>query len=406
MARHEGRAEAGREGRFGLGHADFGASDLRRISREEVIHRLIGGQPRDRGQHAEGIGGQHDDVGGRRTEIVGAGIGDRAERIGPARVLGERIVVEIDLAIFVHHHVFEDRALHLRGGEDFGLGLGIEADHLGIAAAFEIEDRSVRPAMLVIADQRAAGIGRQRGLAGARQAEEHRALAVGADIGRAVHRHHAPGGKQVVEHAEHALFHLTGISGAADQDQLFFQIDRDHRFAAAAMAFGIGAEARQVDDRVFGIEPVEFIGSRPHQQRADELVVPGKFVDHAHLHAVLGLRSAEQVGDVERLPVPDRRQEILLQRGEMFGRHRGVVVPPDGVFGLAIADDEFVFRAAPGVLAGLDHQRTVLGPPALAIVERMLGQRGAIEIGVNICIGGDPLGGQGRGKRRTHEIFS
>src|SRR3546814_4959450 len=52
MARHEGGAETGREGRLGLGHADLGPRDARGIARKEVIHRLIGGQLRDRGQHA------------------------------------------------------------------------------------------------------------------------------------------------------------------------------------------------------------------------------------------------------------------------------------------------------------------------------------------------------------------
>src|SRR3546814_1856918 len=35
VARHEGGAEAGREGRLGLGHADLGPRDARGIAREE-----------------------------------------------------------------------------------------------------------------------------------------------------------------------------------------------------------------------------------------------------------------------------------------------------------------------------------------------------------------------------------
>src|SRR3546814_5503794 len=35
VARHEGGAEAGREGRLGLGHADLGPRDLRGIARKE-----------------------------------------------------------------------------------------------------------------------------------------------------------------------------------------------------------------------------------------------------------------------------------------------------------------------------------------------------------------------------------
>ena len=70
VARHERRAEAGREGRFRLRHADFGAGDLGGVAREEVVHRLVGRQPRDRRQHPERVGGEHDDVRGHRAEIV------------------------------------------------------------------------------------------------------------------------------------------------------------------------------------------------------------------------------------------------------------------------------------------------------------------------------------------------
>ena len=55
---HEGRAETGRERRFRFDNALFGAGDLGRIARKEVIHRLRRRQPGDRRHHAEGVGGQ------------------------------------------------------------------------------------------------------------------------------------------------------------------------------------------------------------------------------------------------------------------------------------------------------------------------------------------------------------
>ncbi len=256
--------------------------------------------------------------------------------------------------------------------------------------------------MLVIADQRAAGIGRQRGLAGARQAEEHRGLAVGADVGAAVHRHHAFGGQQVVENAEDALLHLAGIFGAADQDQLLFEIDRDHGLAARPVAFGVGLEAGQVDDGVFGHETVELGFGRTHQQRADELVVPRQLVDHPDIDPVLGLRAAEQVGDEKLALVRHRLEEIFLERGEMRRRHRGIVVPPYGVFGFGVADDELVLRAAARVLARFDHQRTVLGTAPLAALQRGGGQLFRSQVGMNGGGSLDALVGKRMGKRKGH----
>ena len=47
-----------------------------------------------------------------------------------------------------------------------------QRDALGVAAALDVEDALVRPHVLVVADEAAQRVGRERGLAGARQAEE------------------------------------------------------------------------------------------------------------------------------------------------------------------------------------------------------------------------------------------
>jgi hypothetical protein len=62
VQRHERRAEAGAERRLRLVHAPLGAGHLRGVAGEEVVHRLLGRQLRDRRQHPEGVGRQHDDV--------------------------------------------------------------------------------------------------------------------------------------------------------------------------------------------------------------------------------------------------------------------------------------------------------------------------------------------------------
>ena len=67
LLRQERRAEAGRERRLRLGDADLRAGDLRRVAGEEVEHRLVAGQPRDRRQDPEGVGGEHD----HRARVAG-----------------------------------------------------------------------------------------------------------------------------------------------------------------------------------------------------------------------------------------------------------------------------------------------------------------------------------------------
>ena len=159
-----------------------------------------------------------------------------------------------------------------------------------------------------------------------------------------------------------------------------------------------------------GAKPSSSRGLGPHQQGADEQVVPGQFVDHPHLDAMLGLRAAEQVGDVELVLLAKRGEEIRLERGEMFRRHGDVgLAPPDGVRRLRIADDELVLGRSAGVLAGLHHQRTVRREHAFTVADRVFDQRRRAEIGEDRGPGGDALPVErvtehGGGQRFLHEI--
>ena len=51
---------------------------------------------------------------------------------------------------------------------DFGLCLGAQANHLGVATPFEVEQSVVAPAVLVIPDQATVGIGGKGRLSGPR----------------------------------------------------------------------------------------------------------------------------------------------------------------------------------------------------------------------------------------------
>ncbi len=143
--------------------------------------------------------------------------------------------------------------------------------------------------MLVVADQHARGIGRQRGLAGAGEPEEHRdvvRVALGM-VGRAVHRHHAPVGQQVVEDGEDRLLVLARIGGARDQHELLLEGDRDHGLGTAAVPGRVGLEARAVQDGEARHEARELGALRAAQQVADEEPVPGELGDHPDVQPVV-----------------------------------------------------------------------------------------------------------------------
>ena len=264
---------------------------------------------------------------------------------------------------------------------DRRLRLGREVDGLGVAAALEVEHAVVGPAVLIVADQHAGDIGGERGLAGARQAEEHRRLRQIAHrmVGRAVHRHHALGGQDVVEQREHRLLDLAGVGRAADQHHLALEADGDHRLGAAAMPRRDGLEARQVDDGELGVERRKLIHRGAAQHVAAEQRVPRQLADHAHVEAMRGRGAGVEILHMD-LGAVHVRHHVLAQRLERLRRHARVGFPPDMRLDRRLDDDMLVARRAAGVLAGLDHQRAADAQRAFAALDRHLRQRGNAEV--------------------------
>jgi hypothetical protein len=223
--------------------------------------------------------------------------------------------------------------------------------------------------MLVIADQRALGVGRQRRLAGTRQAEEDRAIGILADVGRAVHRHDALLGKHIIEHGEHRFLHLAGVLSAADEHEAVGQVERNHGLAAGAMACRVGLEARKVDDGELRREAVKGLGH--DQQVLNEQGMPGMFCDHPGRKLEGGISASHQVLDINALEA-GVSEKVPPQGFEGLAAHGLVVVPPDGVFRGLIADHELVIGAAARVVAGRNHEPAALGHDAFTAGHRIL----------------------------------
>ena len=257
--------------------------------------------------------------------------------------------------------------------------------------------------MLVIADQRAALIGRQSGLARAGEAEEHRRIAIRANIGGAVHRHDALLGEEVVEDREDRLLHLASIGRAADQNELLRKVHGNDRLAARAMTRRISLEAGQIDDRIFRNEISQIGRFRTHKQGADEEIMPGELIDHADFHAIFRLRATEQIGDVKRALLAKRREEIFLQRCKLFRRHRTIdVPPPDGIFRLGIAHDELVLGGTAGVLTRGHHEGTILGEQAFPFAHRIFRKRRGQQVPFHSRVGPNTLIIQSKGRSSLH----
>ena len=169
---------------------------------------------------------------------AGHDVRDELDRIGGARVFGLRVVESRSSFARrrVADDVFEHGAETVRRRPDLGLGCLRELDALRVAAAFEVEDAVGRPAVLVVADERALRIGRKRRLAGAGEAEEDGDVAGFARCWpSSASESTSRSGMQVVHDRENGLLDLARVARAADQDQPLAEVEQDEGAAIRAV---------------------------------------------------------------------------------------------------------------------------------------------------------------------------
>mmetsp|Transcript_2691 Transcript_2691/g.7620 ORF Transcript_2691/g.7620 Transcript_2691/m.7620 type:complete len:286 (-) Transcript_2691:1238-2095(-) len=160
-------SKAGGKGGLGFRDAHLCPGDLCGVATHKVIHCLLCRQLAHRGEDTKGIAGEHDNVLG-----VGAHAGDQSvvdvlDGVGGPGVLCHTAVGEVHhVAVVVVDHILQNGA-EADGIVDVRLRHGIQVDALGVASAFDVEHALVAPAVLVIANEGAALVGGQRGLAGA-----------------------------------------------------------------------------------------------------------------------------------------------------------------------------------------------------------------------------------------------
>lgn len=153
---------------------------------------------------------------------------DVLDGVSATSILSQGDVVIVDLTCDgVKDNVLKDGA-EADSVVDIGLLLSGEANALSIAATLDVEDTLVGPAVLVVTDQSTLGISRQGGLAGTRQTEEERNIALLTLVGRRVQSQDVVLDRHLVEqNSEDTLLHLTGILSTEDDHLLLAKVDGD-----------------------------------------------------------------------------------------------------------------------------------------------------------------------------------
>ena len=264
------------------------------------------------------------------------------------------------------------------------LGGRREPDHLGVAAALEVEDPVVGPAVLVVAHETAMRVGRQGCLAGPREAEVEGDVALAPDVGRTMQGQDATRRQQVVHGREQRLLDLPGVHGADDQDEAATERDPHEDGGTCAVDIGIGVRRPTVDDSEAGGEVLEIDGVGPQEQRVGEKRMPGGVGHHPYGQPMFPVGADEAV-EHEQVAAAQIRGRLRQEVVEQLPGASLVRIAPRHIGRCRVVDDEAVGGRTTRARARLDHERAVGGEDALAASERPRGELGGRQVAVQLA---------------------
>ena len=177
-----------------------------------------------------------------------------------------------------------------------------------------------------------------------------------------MHGEHFLLGQVVIEDGEDRFLDLAGIGGAADEHQLFAEVDHDEGFGIGAVQLRHGVEARGRDDGEIRPDVHGVAGAHRGQEHvAGEQVLPGGGGDDPNIHLVIPVRPGVAVLDKEFFALQVGQQPVM-ELVEFF-RGEGLVLPaPMDIVGAGgFLHNEFILGGPAGIGAGAHHHRPQVG---------------------------------------------
>mmetsp|Transcript_12918 Transcript_12918/g.16588 ORF Transcript_12918/g.16588 Transcript_12918/m.16588 type:complete len:231 (-) Transcript_12918:274-966(-) len=219
--------------------------------------------------------------------------------------------------------------------------------------------------MLVISDEQALRVGGEGRLTSAREAEQDGGVAIGADIGGAMHAKGATLGHVVVHDAEDTFLHLTGVGGAEDDQLLGGEVDGDRGLVANIGETGVSDELTGVHDGEVGaasrevlLDSLELVSN---QHLLHEKGVVRASRDNTRLDAIIFVPARISVDHEKSLTQVEEVDSSLLVGVVALGGAWDVdVTPVDSIASHIVLDDTLLLWDASGLGAGANAESTRL----------------------------------------------
>ncbi len=302
------------------------------------------------------------------AHFFGDGVGDVFEWIRRSRVLGDRLIIEVDESRHrVVDDILEDRPEHLRRRVDLRFCAGRQPDDLRVASSFEIEHPFIAPAVLVVSDQAPFRVGGKSGLAGSRQSEKDRRVSILPDVGGTVHRHDSLEREKIVEDGEDGFFDLARVRGVAYDAKFLRKVECDKGIRRRAVDLGNPFKRREDQHReIRHVPAILFVRLGKDEHVTCEHRMPRVLGDDPYRHPVVRVCAAVAILHKDILPLQESLHAVE-EVVELVGAKGAVVLsPPDLIVGRWLFDDELVVRRTGGVLAGIGDDGTEMRDPRLA----------------------------------------
>ena len=289
------------------------------------------------------------------------------DRIRYTSILGNGLIVEINLAVSINGYVLKQR-ISLDCVVDVGLGILVQVDNLSVASTFEVEYAVVIPTVLVITDQQTLRIGRQSGLTGSGQTEEDSGvLTVHIGVCGAVHGSDTLQRQEVVHHGEHTLLHFSAVPCIHNNLLTAGNIE-------SYTSLGIQPQLLVILNLSLGcvvnyeirLEVLQLFLGGFDKHVGYEMSLPSYLNDKTDSHAGVLVSAAECIYNEQSL-VGQLLLSDILYSSPCFLRHTMVVVlvligsPPYSVLGVLIFNDELIFGRTSCIYTGHNVYRTEFG---------------------------------------------
>mmetsp|Transcript_108788 Transcript_108788/g.162713 ORF Transcript_108788/g.162713 Transcript_108788/m.162713 type:complete len:206 (+) Transcript_108788:937-1554(+) len=205
--------------------------------------------------------------------------------------------------------------------------------------------------MLVVADQCAVRVGRKGSLSGSAETEEKRDVPLLTDVGRTVHRElrRIRQWQPVVHQREDSLLIFATIPSSKDNCLFLFDVENGCGLRVEIVAFPVLVNLRAaVNHCKVGLKIVQLFGRLGTDKHIrDEVLLPGHFVNEAHLLTGFWTGANVTIEDVALVPRVEIFHSLVVQFVENFRRCGLVdIVPVDilGGFRARVQDDPLVLR--------------------------------------------------------------